>query len=185
LLGQLRGTDAWLLVPTHETTVPSFANAEGDVEKAFHAIDDSLSITGDFEVQKVHVDLLEVGDIVRVPAGSTPPADGIVVSNEETRFDESSLTGESREVKKTKGDRVFVGTINKLRVVEVRVDAIGGETMCVFSPISKIVDECAREASTDVESVGLTRSWLWCVKEIPSVLQSNGLQMCSLVISSL
>ena len=124
---------------------PSFANAEGDVEKGFHDKDESLPTTGSFEVQKVHVDLLEVGDIVRVPAGSTPPADGTVVSNEETYFDESSLTGESREVKKSKGDQVFVGTINKLRMVEVRVDAIGGETMCVFSPISKFVGECSRE----------------------------------------
>ena len=32
---------------------------------------------------------------------------------------------------KTTGDHVFVGTINKLRVVDVRVDAVEGETMQV------------------------------------------------------
>ena len=46
-----------------------------------------------------------------------------------TNFDESSLTGESRNVMKITGDHIFVGTINKLRMVDMRVDAIEGETM--------------------------------------------------------
>ena len=81
------------------------------------------------KVEKIPADLLEVGDIVRVPPGATPPADGTIVSSEVTNFDESSLTGESRNVTKTTGDHIFVGTINKLRMVDMRVDAIEGETM--------------------------------------------------------
>lgn len=135
MLGQLRGTEALLLVPKHEVVAaPSFAKTEDDMEKGLHAKAESLPAAGEFEVQKVHVDLLEVGDIVRVQPGSTPPADGTIFSHEETKFDESSLTGESREVKKRNGDQVFVGTINKLRMVDIRVDAIGGKTMCVLSP---------------------------------------------------
>jgi P-type Cu+ transporter len=80
-------------------------------------------------VEKIPADLLEVGDIVRVPPGSTPPADGTIVSSDATYFDESSLTGESQNVMKTTGDHIFVGTINKLRMVDMRVDAIEGETM--------------------------------------------------------
>jgi P-type E1-E2 ATPase len=78
---------------------------------------------------KISTDLLEVGDIVRIPPGATPPADGVIVSSDITYFDESSLTGESRDVAKSKGDEIFVGTINKLRVVDMRVEAIDGETM--------------------------------------------------------
>ena len=81
------------------------------------------------KVEKIPADLLEAGDIVRVPPGATPPADGTIVSSEVTNFDESSLTGESRNVMKTTGDHIFVGTINKLRMVDMRVDAIEGETM--------------------------------------------------------
>jgi P-type E1-E2 ATPase len=79
-------------------------------------------------VEKISVDLLEVGDIVRVLPGATPPADGTIVSPEATNFDESSLTGESRNVMKTTGDQIFAGTINKLRMIEMSVDVIG-ETM--------------------------------------------------------
>ena len=80
-------------------------------------------------MEKISVDLLEVGDIVRVPPGATPPADGTIVSLEATNFDESSLTGESRNVMKTTGDRVFAGTINNLRMIDMSVDAIEGGTM--------------------------------------------------------
>lgn len=84
------------------------------------------------KTEKVSVDLLEVGDIVRVLKGATPPSDGTIISGAETSFDESSLTGEARLIKKKAGDQVFLGTINKAKVVDVRVGAIGGVTMWVF-----------------------------------------------------
>lgn len=74
------------------------------------------------------MDHLEIGDVVRVQKGSSPPTDGTVVSGESS-FDESSLTGEARLIKKKVGDKVFLGTINDSRALDVRVDAIGGETM--------------------------------------------------------
>ena len=68
---------------------------------------------------------------MRIPPGASPPADGVIVSSdsEVTYFDESSLTGESKPVAKRKGDQIFVGTINKLRVVDMRVEGVDGETM--------------------------------------------------------
>ena len=114
----MQGSDALLL--TCEPT-SSFSQ---DTEKSED--DDHPSIA---KVEKISADLLEVGDIVRIPPGATPPADGTIVSSEATNFDESSLTGESRNVMKTTGDHIFVGTINKSRMVDMRVDAIEGETM--------------------------------------------------------
>lgn len=70
---------------------------------------------------------------MRVQHGASPPADGTIVAvmGEHALFDESSLTGESRLLKKGPGENVFVGTINRGPVVDVMVDAIGGETMLV------------------------------------------------------
>ena len=86
------------------------------------------------EDERISTELLEVGDIVKVPNGSTPPGDGIIISGS-TKFDESSLTGESRPVVKTVGDNVYVGTINVGGVVSVKLEAIGGSSM-----LDKIVD---------------------------------------------
>jgi Cu+-exporting ATPase len=80
----------------------------------------------------VDVDVLEVGDVVRVQNGATPPADGVIVSGNSGAFDESSLTGESRLIKKTLGDKVFLGTINKSKVVDIKITDIGGSSMYVL-----------------------------------------------------
>src|SRR6202034_4336989 len=62
--------------------------------------------------RKVSADLLEIGDVVRVPHGTSPPFDAVVLKGAAT-FDESSLTGESRPVSKASGDTVYSGTVNK------------------------------------------------------------------------
>ncbi|KAG1833117.1 heavy metal translocatin [Suillus variegatus] len=105
-----------------------------------HAHDnDSLVASPGFKFEKVLVDLLEVGDVVRVQNGATPPSDGTIVSGPETSFDESFLTGEAQLIKKNIGDKVLLGTINKSRAVDVRVDAVDGATL--LDQIVQIVRE--------------------------------------------
>lgn len=77
---------------------------------------------------KVATELLEIGDQVRVHQGTSPPFDGIICDGSST-FDESSLTGESRPVKKNVGDVVFSGTINKGSPVQIRITTISGTSM--------------------------------------------------------
>lgn len=76
----------------------------------------------------IPVDQLDSGDVLRVPRGASPAADGIIATGESS-FDESSLTGESRLVKKTKGDQVFAGTINQVSAVTIRVTGVSGLSM--------------------------------------------------------
>lgn len=76
----------------------------------------------------VDADLLEVGDVVLVPHGSSPPADGVIIAGS-TSFNESSLTGESRTVAKSQDDQVFAGAVNVGDPISVRVLQIGGTSM--------------------------------------------------------
>ncbi|KAJ4326176.1 hypothetical protein N0V84_003227 [Fusarium piperis] len=76
----------------------------------------------------VPVDQLDTGDVIRIPHGASPAADGVIVTGE-TNFDESSLTGESRLIKKVEGDQVFAGTINKSSAITVRVTGTSGKSM--------------------------------------------------------
>ncbi|KFY03579.1 hypothetical protein V490_00129 [Pseudogymnoascus sp. VKM F-3557] len=100
MLGKLRPTEA-LLVRFN----PDSENSQS-----------SLLTTN---VEKINVDLLEVGDVVRVLRGAYPPADGTVALGNST-FDESSLTGESRPITKNAGNQVFAGTVNTGRPISVR-----------------------------------------------------------------
>ncbi|KAK7470658.1 hypothetical protein VKT23_002081 [Stygiomarasmius scandens] len=140
-LASLRPAEALLYSPSsHSTSSVAFADPGKDLEKADPESEaTALSATIGWTVEKISVDLLEIGDIVRVQHGSTPPADGIIVPGERGLFDESSLTGESRPIKKNSGDKVFLGTINRGEVVHIRVNEIGGQTM--LDNIMKIVRE--------------------------------------------
>jgi Cu+-exporting ATPase len=83
-------------------------------------------------VQKIAADLLEIGDVVRVPTGSTPPMDGVIIAGH-SPFDESSVTGESKPIKKNPGDYVFLGTVNIGQAIDLRIDVGEGKTMSVSS----------------------------------------------------
>ncbi|PLN76295.1 heavy metal translocatin [Aspergillus taichungensis] len=104
-LGQLRPSEALLVTGTE----PS--NAGGS------------------EIQRISYDLLEIGDVVSIPHGASPPADGIVVGPGSYQFDESSLTGESRPVSKKTGDAVYTGSVNVGQPVKIKVSALGAASM--------------------------------------------------------
>lgn len=78
--------------------------------------------------ERIDANLLEVGDVVKVPHGSSPPADGTIL-NGSTSFNESSLTGEARAVAKSKGDNVFTGAINIGDPITIKVTDVGGSSM--------------------------------------------------------
>jgi heavy metal translocating P-type ATPase len=123
MLGKLRPTEALLV------------RSDPDSEDAS---EDSQSPLPTTSFEKINVDLLEVGDMVRVLRGASPPADGIVVLGDST-FDESSLTGESRPITKNAGDQVFAGTFNTDKPISVRVTEISGASM--LDQIVKVVRE--------------------------------------------
>jgi Cu+-exporting ATPase len=120
-----------LLVP--QNSVSTFSTPD-DVEKG-DPLKEAPGASRSFALVEIDAELLEAGDLVRVPNGSTPPADGTVFApagNAEaiiTSFDESSLTGESRAVTKHHGDEVFLGTINKGAAVDVKIKTAGEGNM--------------------------------------------------------
>jgi len=97
----------------------------------------------------VEVELLDVGDFVRVPAGDPFPADGVVVEGT-TSADESTLTGESQAIAKEVGDCVYSGTCNKFSAVVVRVSCLGSDT--VLSQIEAAI-EASQAKRAPIESI--------------------------------
>jgi P-type Cu+ transporter len=62
--------------------------------------------TGNTTTSKVPVDLIETGDVVRIPNGASLPSDGFILEGD-SKFDESSLTRESKPVSKSVGDSLL------------------------------------------------------------------------------
>ncbi|MCJ1361044.1 hypothetical protein MMC16_000141 [Acarospora aff. strigata] len=117
MLGKLRPSQALLVSSSHVSIHDSKGNQV--------TIDQSAASTSP---DKVDVDLLESGDMVLIPQGVSPPADGLVVAGQ-SQFDESSLTGESRPVTKIVGDKVYAGSINIGKPVTVRLTEVNGTSM--------------------------------------------------------
>ncbi len=61
--------------------------------------------------EKIPVDEINVGDMIKILPGESIPTDGIIV-NGESSIDQKTLTGESLPIDKKENDEVYSGTIN-------------------------------------------------------------------------
>ncbi|OTA62246.1 heavy metal translocatin [Hypoxylon sp. EC38] len=120
-----------------ESKLGDAVDALGKLRPTTAKLIEKVSDTEEKEVE-VNIDMLDVGDLVRIPHGASPPYDGKIVSGE-TSFDESSLTGESLPVAKTVNDDVYAGTVNKDRPVVIQITGSVGKSM--LDQIVKIVRE--------------------------------------------
>jgi P-type Cu2+ transporter len=89
--------------------------------------DSAERIENDGAVASVGLADLQPGDMVLVRPGGRVAADGTVLEGR-AELDESMITGESRLVAKTIGDRVVAGTVATDSALRVRVDAVGDDT---------------------------------------------------------
>ncbi|KAF4656861.1 hypothetical protein FOL47_008717 [Perkinsus chesapeaki] len=100
---------------------------------------DATIIAADGSLRTIDVDLLEIGDRIKVLPGGHVPADGLVLrAGLNTACDESLLTGESRPVKKTEGDEVVGGSICVSGGMEFRATKVGSQT--ALSRILQLVE---------------------------------------------
>ncbi|MEU0093151.1 heavy metal translocating P-type ATPase [Kribbella sp. NPDC006257] len=104
--------------------------------------DDADRVTAD-GVETVPVSELNPGDVVLVRSGARVPADGEIVEGA-AEVDESMITGESRPVSRSVGDRVVAGTVATDSAIRVRVLAVGEDT--ALAGIQRLVAE-AQESS--------------------------------------
>jgi Cu+-exporting ATPase len=91
--------------------------------------------------EAVAIEMIEVGDRLRVRPGDGVPVDGEVLDGKST-VDESMVTGESMPAAKQPGDRLIGGTVNGTGSLVMRADTIGADTM--LARIVAMVGEAQR-----------------------------------------
>ena len=89
----------------------------------------------------VALDVVEVGDRLRVRPGEKVPADGAILEGSSS-IDESMITGEPIPVAKKEGDRVTGATVNGSGTFIMRAERVGRETL--LAQIVKMVGEAQR-----------------------------------------
>jgi P-type Cu+ transporter len=91
--------------------------------------------------EDISLDLIKVGDRLRVRPGEKVPVDGVVVDGA-TSIDESMITGEPIPVEKSKGSKVTAGTVNGTGSVVLEAQRVGSETL--LAQIVRMVSEAQR-----------------------------------------
>ncbi len=112
--------------------------------------------------EEIALDLIQLGDRLRVRPGDGVPVDGEVLEGS-SAIDESMVTGESMPVAKAMGDRVIGGTINGAGSVVMRADKIGADTM--LQRIVAMVAEAQRSRAPIQRLADLAAGWF-----VPAVL---------------
>jgi Cu2+-exporting ATPase len=175
------GMDFWwelaalisIMLLGHWIEMNSIMRAQNAVGELAKLVPDTADLVQGDEIKRVATALLKVGDLILVRPGSAIAADGEVVDGS-SELDESMVTGESREVRKTVGDSVVAGTINGASsalgegTLTVRVTRVGGDTM--IAGIMRLVAEAQASKSKTQLLADRAASWLFYVATIAAAL---------------
>jgi Cu+-exporting ATPase len=112
--------------------------------------------------EEVTLDLVQLGDRLRVRPGEKVPVDGEVLDGR-ISIDESMVTGESMPVTKAAGDKVIGGSINKTGSFIMRADKIGADTL--LSQIVQMVAQAQRSRAPIQRMADLVSGWF-----VPAVI---------------
>lgn len=137
-------------------------------EKAFDKLQEEASkircrVKRNGKKQEIGIDEIVVGDIVLLEPGDKVPADGVIIEGE-LLVDESSLNGETKEVRKekinpnreiTERNTVFRGTVIYGKGATVRITKVGDQTF--YGNIAKELQEETQESPLKIRLRGLAK----------------------------
>ncbi|MEZ5376263.1 MAG: copper-translocating P-type ATPase [Acidimicrobiales bacterium] len=111
----------------HWQEMKAIGQAQGALAALAELLPDTAERVDGDTIEEVPIASLGIGDVVLVRPGGRVPADGTIAEGKAS-FDESMITGESRPVRRSEGDRVVAGTVSTDSSVRVRIDAVGDDT---------------------------------------------------------
>src|SRR5262249_55513392 len=91
--------------------------------------------------EDVPLDVVQVGNILRVRPGEKVPVDGVIVDGS-AAVDESMVTGEALPIDKTAGARVIGATMVLNGTIRMRAERVGRETL--LAQIVRLVGDAQR-----------------------------------------
>ncbi len=122
----------------------------------------ALRIADDNTETEIPLDMVIVGDRLRVRPGEKVPVDGAIVDGHSS-VDESMITGESMPVTKRVGDHVIGGTINQTGGFIMKAERVGAETM--LARIVHMVSEAQRSRAPIQRMADTVSGWF-----VPAVI---------------
>ena len=142
----------------HWVEMRSLATTTSALDSLAALLPDQAEVVRGDDIVTVSPSELAVGDVVLVRPGAGVPADGRIVDGE-AELNESMVTGESRTVRRTVGDRVAAGTVSTDSSLRVEVTATGDDT--TLAGIQRLVAQAQASSSRAQRLADRAAGWLF------------------------
>jgi Cu2+-exporting ATPase len=144
----------------HWIEAKSVLGASRALEELVKIMPTTAHLIANGEISDVPVSQLRAGDVVLVRPGEKIPSDGTVIEGE-SFVNEALLTGESKPVRKEKGEKVIGGAINGEGVLKVRIERTGEETY--LAQVIKLVRQAQESKSRTQDLANRASAFLFYV----------------------
>ncbi|MDI9256770.1 heavy metal translocating P-type ATPase [Flavobacterium sedimenticola] len=114
------------------------SNTSSAIKKLMGLQPKTVTVITDGKEAEVPIASVVIGDIIVVKPGDKIPVDG-EVTHGISFVDESMISGEPIPVEKSKGTKVYAGTINQKGSFQFKAEKVGGDT--ILAHIIKMVQE--------------------------------------------
>ena len=173
--GLLADLDFWwelaaliaIMLLGHWLEMKAVGQASDALAKLGELLPDEAERVTDAGVETVALGDLRAGDVVLVRSGARVPADGTIVDGQ-AELDESMVTGESRPVPKSEGDRVVAGTVATDSALRIQVEAVGEDT--ALAGIQRLIGEAQSSRSKAQVLADRAAALLFYVAAVSGVL---------------
>jgi P-type Cu2+ transporter len=150
----------------HWIEMKSIAGASKELELLVQLMPSDAHMVMDDKVHDVKTDTLKEKDIILIKPGEKVAADGVILDGE-SYLNESMLTGESKPVKRTKGDKVIAGSINGNGSFKVTVSHASKDSY--LSQVVKLVNDAQNAKSKTQLLADTAAKWLTIIAMVAGI----------------
>ncbi len=150
----------------HWIEMKSIAGASKELELLVQLMPADAHMVMPTMVHDVKTETLKEKDIILVKPGEKVAADGIILEGE-SYLNESMLTGESKPVKKTMGEKVIAGAINGNGSIKVTVSHAAKDSY--LSQVIKLVDDAQKSKSKTQLLADTAAKWLTIIAIVAGI----------------
>lgn len=151
----------------HWVEMRSIAGASKELELLVQLMPSDAHLVHNDHIMDVKTESLKENDVILIKPGEKMAADGMIMEGE-SYFNESMLTGESRPVRKTKGEKVIAGSLNGNGSVKVRV--AHGAKDSYLSQVIKLVRDAQKSKSKTQLLADKAAQWLTIIAIVAGIL---------------
>jgi len=150
----------------HWIEMKAVAGASKDLELLVQLMPTDAHMVMAEMIHDVKTDSLKEKDIILVKPGEKVAADGIILDGE-SYLNESLLTGESKPVRKMRGDKVIAGSMNGNGAIKVTVSHAAKDSY--LSQVVKLVDDAQKSKSKTQLVADIAAKWLTVIAIVAGI----------------